>query len=89
MPLKLTDEQRQALAVQPDVPVQVIDEHTNTAYVLVRADLYERLTAASEEDSDLRDTYPAQMESALRAGWADPMMDDYNNYDENRQKLCP
>ena len=86
---KLTDEQRQALQAQPDAPVPVIDEQTATLYVLVRADLYERMKALLEEDFDLSDTYPAQMESAMRAGWADPEMDDYDHYDENRKKLCP
>jgi len=27
---------------------------------------------------ELGDTYAAQMESAMRAGWDDPAMDDYN-----------
>ncbi len=89
MILKLTDEQRQALEAHPEVPVQLVDERTNTLYVLLRADLYERLQALPKEDDDLSETYPAQMESAMRAGWADPAMDDYNNYDENRKKLCP
>ncbi len=30
---------------------------------------------------ELADSYPAQMESAMRAGWADPAMDEYNDYD--------
>jgi len=86
---RLTDEQRQALEASPEAPVRVVDERTNTAYVLVRADVYERIKALLEEDYDLSDTYPAQMESALRAGGADPAMDDYNDYDEKRKKLCP
>lgn len=35
-----------------------------------------------EDDFDIRDFYPAQVASAMRAGWADPEMDDYDNYDE-------
>jgi hypothetical protein len=85
---KLTVEQQQALDAQPDAPVRVVDERNHTEYVLLRADLYERVKALFEED-DLSDTYAAQMESAMRAGWDDPAMDDYNNYDENRKKLCP
>ena len=60
------------------------------AYVLVRADQYERVKELLEdENNDLRDTYPAQIESAMRAGWGDPEMDAYNDYDANREKSCP
>lgn len=41
-----------------------------------------------EDDFDLRDTYTAQLAAALRAGWDDPAMDEYNNYDEAYKKLC-
>jgi hypothetical protein len=34
--------------------------------------------AAFHQVDDLSDTYEAQMESAMRAGWDDPLMDDYN-----------
>ena len=33
---------------------------------------------------DLADTYPAQIESAMQAGWDDPVMDEYNDYDRRR-----
>jgi hypothetical protein len=29
---------------------------------------------------DLSETYPAPIESAMRAGWDDPIMDEYNDY---------
>jgi antitoxin (DNA-binding transcriptional repressor) of toxin-antitoxin stability system len=35
-------------------------------------------------EDDLTETYGAQMESALKAGWNNPLMDDYNNYDAHR-----
>ena len=41
------------------------------------------MTVASQDE--LSDTYAAaQMESAMRAGWDDPAMDDYNEYDKHR-----
>jgi len=43
MTIELTDEQRQALGGQSDEPVQVIDPRTKETYVLLRAELYERL----------------------------------------------
>jgi hypothetical protein len=48
MHLQLTDEERRALEKQP-APVRVIDEQTNTPYVLIREDLYQRVRAVFEE----------------------------------------
>jgi hypothetical protein len=89
MTLKLTDEQRQVLKTLPDGPVQVVDERSDKVYVLIRSDRYKHLQALLKEDFNISDTYAAQMEAAWRAGWDDPAMGDYNNYDENRKKLCP
>jgi hypothetical protein len=88
MIVELTEAQRQALEERPDEPLRLIDPRTRRAYVLLPADVYARLLAQPEED-ELSDTYAAQMESALRAGWDDPAMDDYNNYEENFRKLWP
>ncbi len=90
MTLTLTDEQQKALAGQSTSVLRLIHPQTNEAYVLVRADQYERVKELLEdENNDLRDTYPAQIESAMRAGWGDPEMDAYNDYDANREKSCP
>jgi hypothetical protein len=83
MTFQLTEEQRQALEAQPNLPVRLVDAHTKAVYVLLPGELYERMKAAMDQDP-LRDTYPAQMEAAMRAGWDDPAMDDYNRYDEHR-----
>ena len=46
---------------------------------------YEQIKERYEDsDYDLSETYPAQMEAAMRAGWDDPAMDAYNDYDRNR-----
>jgi hypothetical protein len=42
-----------------------------------------------ENNDELAETYAAQSEAALRAGWDEPAMDDYDHYDEARKKLCP
>jgi hypothetical protein len=89
MTLTLTDEQQKALAGQCASELRLIHPQTNEAYVLVRADQYERVKEMLEnENDDLRDTYPAQIESAMRAGWSDPEMDKYDDYDANREKSC-
>jgi hypothetical protein len=69
----------------PGEPLELIDEQTNVAYVLVPADEFRRLKTAGEDE--LGDTYVAQIESAMQAGWDDPRMDEYNEYDAHRQPL--
>jgi hypothetical protein len=78
MTLKLSDELRQALA-QP-TPPRLLDEQTNTAYILIREDLYERLRALLDDDEfDVREAYPLMDEVARREGWDDPELDVYND----------
>jgi hypothetical protein len=38
------------------------------------------------EHESLADTYRAQIGSAMKAGWDDPAMDDYNHYDRLRKQ---
>ena len=83
----LTTEQIQAIQANPDDPVRVVNPHSNEAYVILRADVYEQMRRILKDEYHLNDTYVAQVQSALCAGWDDPAMDD-NNYDENVKKLC-
>ena len=87
MTLLLTDEQVHAVSAQSDEPLRLVDPNTNQVFVLLCADDYERVRSLLEDDYNIRDTYPAQFASAMRAGWGDPAMDDYNNYDEAYRKL--
>jgi hypothetical protein len=43
MSVELSPEQRRALEARPEEPLQVIDPQSQTAYVLLRADVYEEL----------------------------------------------
>ena len=82
MTAKLPDELRTAVSAHPGELLELIDEQTHVAYVLVPADEFQRLKTAGE--NELSDTYAAQVESAMQAGWDDPRMDDYNDYDAHR-----
>ncbi len=83
----LTPEQQAALDAQPGVPLRVVDPRTDAVYVLIPMEHYQKVqTLFDDADYDLSETYPAQMESAMRAGWADPAMDDYNDYDAHRSR---
>jgi hypothetical protein len=50
MSVELSPEQRRALEARPEEPLQVIDPQSQTAYVLLRADVYEGLCKKGEED---------------------------------------
>ena len=80
----LTPDQLRALDARQEM-LRLIDPRTNAVYVLVPLEQYEQVKALYEDgDYDISETYPAQMESAMRAGWDDPAMDAYNDYDANR-----
>jgi hypothetical protein len=83
MTIRFPEELRTVVTAHPGVPLELVDESTHLSYVLLPTDEFERLKMAAEDD--LSDTYPAQIESAMRAGWADPRMDEYNDYDAHRQ----
>ena len=90
MDLALSPDLRHALTDPSNFPVRLIDSETKEAYIVLRAELHDRLKHLLEEDDyEITDTYRAQMESALRAGWGDPEMDDYNRYDDNVKKVYP
>lgn len=77
MEIRLPDELRQVVA-QP-TPPRLIDEQTNMAYVLIRADLYERLKGLLQSDDfDPADLYP------LLAELAPEDWEDASAYDSHR-----
>jgi len=82
MDLKLTEELQQALTARNDAPLRLIHPQTGQAYVLIRESAFSQALLSDE----LADTYPAQIESALKAGWDDPVLDEYNDYDRHRRR---
>jgi hypothetical protein len=84
---KLSDEQRQALEEQQGKPLLVEDTVKQTHYVLIPAETYQRVRALFETGVfDVRDTYVAMEQAFGSAGWDDPAMDAYNDYDAHRLK---
>jgi hypothetical protein len=77
--IQLTPQQVEAVAAGAGVPPTLIDPNTQTAYVLVRKDLYEQLLAEEYDDSpwtpEERDMLA--WEAGKHAGWED--MDDYDD----------
>ena len=67
MTIELTDQLRRAIAEGGDTPTTITDPATDTAYVLVRADVYAKLCAVVDG-------------MTKRGGWDDPALDDYERY---------
>jgi hypothetical protein len=79
MSIELTEEQAQALVASGEVPPILVDPKTQTDYVLIRKDLYERLTQEEYDDSpwtaDERDALA--WEAGKYAGWEE--MSEYDD----------
>ena len=87
MTTKLPDDLRQAIETNGGSPVHLVDAPTELHYVLMRADQYEILSGllAQREEFDARELYPLMAKSAASAGWDDPDMDAYNDYDAHKK----
>ena len=82
---KLTSEQRLDLQQHGNKPVPVVDPETKAVYFLVSSDLFERVRGVIGDDVlDIRETYAAQSAVADLAGWDDPEMDAYDDYDAHK-----
>jgi hypothetical protein len=88
--IELTEQQRQVLHQTNGHEVHVCDPDTQKEYVLVSVEVYLRLKGLLQDDSDWTPEEQLQLlaESGKRAGWDDPAMDVYDQYQENRKKLC-
>ena len=84
--IELTLEQRRAISCQGQEPPRAFDPDTQTTYVLIREDLYERLKSLlTEDDQFVHGLYPHVMQVFGRDGWDDPAMEIYNDLDPRRQ----
>lgn len=67
--IELTEQQLQAIAASGENPLTAVDPRTNTAYVLLRSDVYARLL-------DYDDSPWTDEERDLLAAEVDAMLDD-------------
>ena len=82
--IELTEEQRQAVATTGENPPRVVDPDTQTKYVLVREEVYDRVKRVFEADEDtqyVREMGQQTLRLFGREGWDDPAMDIYNDLD--------
>ena len=86
--IELTVEQGQAVVRQHETPPRALDPGTQTTYVLIREEIYNRVKAlfdAEEGNQFVTEMYPYAMEAFGKEGWDDPAMDVYNELDPRRQ----
>ena len=82
----ITDQMRQALDAERGQPVKIVDDQTSRIYYVISAEQFETVRALfAEGDFGPREIYPLISETAGEAGWNDPAMDVYDNYDEHRK----
>jgi hypothetical protein len=77
----LAPEQRQEIQRAGEEPVRLADPETQIEYVIVKADVYDRISALADE---ARAAYPLAMKVFGQDGWDDPQMDEYNVLDPRR-----
>ena len=79
----LSENQRQVLKAESGRPVPVVDEQTQRVYYLISAEQFEQIRALlPDEEFSPRELYPQIAKTAAAAGWNDPLMDDYDHYDD-------
>jgi len=80
--MRLTEEQWADIQKGSDVPPRVSNPAGDTAFVLLKAEAYERFKALFEEDPNTKQERLYQLEQfGKRAGWDDPTMDVYDDLD--------
>ena len=78
----ISDELRQAVSAAAGRPVEVVDPETNTVYVLITQEMFGQLSKHAAEDLSEDERRSLLVRSGIAAGWDDPLMDDYDNYDK-------
>ncbi len=89
--IELTQEQRQQIRQANGAEVRFRDPEADREYVILPAEIYDGLRQLLSDDGDWTPEEQLLLlaESGRRAGWDDSDMGVYDNYDENRKKLCP
>jgi hypothetical protein len=84
---KLNDDLVSALDAQGNVPLKTVHPVTGKFYFLVSEERYERLKPLFEDDPLTLEEQRFQLrETGRRAGWDEPVMDAYDEYDEQRSR---
>ncbi len=81
----ITPEIRRAIGEGRGQPTHLVDPETNASYVLIRAEQFEKVRSLLSEADGVANHYPLVDRVFGAAGWDDPGMDVYDDYDSNKQ----
>ena len=84
MAIGLTEEQRHAIEESGGKPLYLVDAATNTAYVLIRAEQFEKLGALLDEEFDPREVYPSVDRVMQEDDASDPTLASYQDLPRQR-----
>ena len=86
----LTNDLAHALDAQGNAPLRTVHPVTGKAFFLVSEDFYERMRPLFENVPMSLDEQRFHLsEAGRRAGWDEPAMDVYDDYDEQRSRKKP
>jgi hypothetical protein len=85
MTARLSEELQQEIARHGNEPIKVVDPGTQKVYVLISADVFERVRSFFDESFNLREAYAAQ-DAALAQIWDDAELDEYADYDRHKSQ---
>jgi hypothetical protein len=74
----ITPELRRAIEESGDRPTRLVDPETNSSYVLIRSEEFERLRSLLAEDGEASALHPLVDRVFGAEGWDDPVMDAYD-----------
>jgi hypothetical protein len=86
---QLSPEQQAVLhSAEPEAVIELVDPQTNTVYVLLRAEVYDRCRSVLDQSDgiDIRAAYPLMDAVARGAGWDDPAEDVNSDLDPRQSK---
>jgi hypothetical protein len=77
--MKLSEEQARELRLSGADPVRITDPETAQEYVVVRAEVYERLQEPSDDMPDLRETALQIQRNMAEDDADDPLLESYQD----------
>ncbi len=80
--IALTVEQHRAIEDAGGLPVRVEDPLTKREYILMNAELFERIRSLIEPDDPRPEEFAPLMWDSMKGDWDDPSMDAYDRYPE-------
>jgi len=88
MIIAIPKELQQAVRESQGQPIHLADPETKAEYVMLPAEVYDRLSNLIYDDNPLTDQEKQALliKAGLRAGWNDPEMDVYDELDPRGQK---